>query len=65
MKLTLESKPLYYYLYDMCLLETLEFIFRDEIVIEYKENVIVILDNDGLLLFDNDRETRLHRIADK
>ncbi|KKN25223.1 hypothetical protein LCGC14_0887040 [marine sediment metagenome] len=65
MKLTQESKPLYYYLYDMSLLETLEFVFRDEIVVEYRSDMIIILDNNGHPFFDNDRETVWHRVAGK
>lgn len=65
MKLTQESKPLYYYLYDMSLLETLEFVFRDEIIVEYRSDMIIILDNNGHPFFDNNRESGWHRVAYK
>ena len=42
----LKNKQFYYYLFDLCLLETLEFIFCNDIVVEYKDSYIVVYHNE-------------------
>lgn len=39
-----ENRELFRHLYDMGLLETMEFIFCDDIIIEYSDNLIGIVD---------------------
>lgn len=39
-----ENKEFFRYLYDMSLLETMEFIFCDDIFIKYMDNMIGIID---------------------
>jgi len=39
-----ENKDFFRYLYDMSLLETMEFIFCDDTVVDYRDNMIGIVD---------------------
>ena len=39
-----ENKEFFRHLYDMSLLETMEFIFYDDIIIDYRDNMIGIED---------------------
>lgn len=39
-----ENKEFFRYLYDMSLLETMEFIFCNDITVDYRDNMIGIVD---------------------
>lgn len=60
-----ENRYFFSYLYQMSLLETIEFIFCNDTSIEYGDRMIVILDNDKCHVDDEDEAIGYHGVAGK
>lgn len=66
----MENKQYYYCLFDLCLLETIEFVFCNDIFVEYTDRYIAVYENNrywGLKhpLIDNARNMAFREVADK